>query len=123
MPKTIQESSLSRRSFLMKTATLVGATVAANTISISQAAAQEGPELLNSRMTPVVSGITYQHIGRWEVSRLNHILSVEAPAFTGFKVDYKPALNAVDLFRVTALRQIEWVGGRMLWSGRALNRS
>lgn len=23
----------------------------------------------------------------------------------------------------TALRQIEWVGGRMLWSGRALNRS
>ncbi|MBE7564111.1 hypothetical protein H7F10_14495 [Acidithiobacillus sp. HP-6] len=22
-----------------------------------------------------------------------------------------------------ALRQIEWVGGRMLWSGRALNRS
>lgn len=101
MSKTIQESSLSRRSFLMKTATLVGATVVANTISISQAAAQEGPELLNSRMTPVVSGITYQHIGRWEVSHLNHILSVEAPAFTGFKVDYKPALNAVDLFRVT----------------------
>ena len=23
----------------------------------------------------------------------------------------------------TALRQIEWVGGRMLWSSRALNRS
>jgi hypothetical protein len=27
------------------------------------------------------------------------------------------------LYRKEALRQIEWVGGRMLWSGRALNWS
>ena len=28
-----------------------------------------------------------------------------------------------DGVKIQALRQIEWVGGRMLWSSRALNRS
>ncbi|AEK58713.1 hypothetical protein Atc_2065 [Acidithiobacillus caldus SM-1] len=32
-----------------------------------------------------------------------------------------PSVAVVQALR--ALRQIEWVGGRMLWSGRALNRS
>ena len=95
-----QPNVVSRRSFLMKTATLVSATVVANTVPTAQAAPLEMASRPSQTLMPVTSGITYQHIGRWDVSRLNHILKVEAPAFTGFKVDYKPARNAVDLFRV-----------------------
>jgi pimeloyl-ACP methyl ester carboxylesterase len=50
---------------------------------------------------PVTSGVSYQLIERWDVDRLNHILTVDTPAFSGFQVEYTPARNAVNLFRVT----------------------
>jgi len=100
MNESLQQNVVSRRSFLLKTATLVSAAVAANTVPTAQAAPLEMVSRPKQTLMPIASGVTYQQIGRWEVSRLNHILQVEAPAFTGFKVDYKPARNAVDLFRV-----------------------
>ena len=47
------------------------------------------------------SGITYRQIGRWEVDRLNRILTADAPAFFGVPVAYSPARQAVRLYRVT----------------------
>jgi pimeloyl-ACP methyl ester carboxylesterase len=47
------------------------------------------------------SGAKYELIGRYEVERLNQILTKDTPAFTGLPVAYSPARNAVKLYRVT----------------------
>ena len=48
----------------------------------------------------VSSGMSYAFIGRWDVDRLNQILTVDTPKFFGIKVAYA-ARNAVKLYRVT----------------------
>lgn len=45
--------------------------------------------------------LSYRQIGRWETARLNRILTVDFPAFSGASVTYTPATNAVRLYRVT----------------------
>ena len=49
----------------------------------------------------VSSGISYQPIGRWDVDKLNQILTKDTPAFAGITETYTPATNAVRLYRVT----------------------
>ena len=49
----------------------------------------------------VPSGVTYELIDRWDTDRLNRILQVETPKFSGIPVTYTPARNAVRLYRVT----------------------
>lgn len=49
----------------------------------------------------VSSGISYQLIGRWDVDKLNEILTKDTPAFAGITETYTPATNAVRLYRVT----------------------
>lgn len=49
----------------------------------------------------VTSGVTYEFLARWNVDRLNQILSVDTPKYTDIPVDYTPARNAVLLYRVT----------------------
>jgi hypothetical protein len=49
----------------------------------------------------IASGVRYEPIGRWDVDRLNHILTTDTPAFAGIPVTYTPARNAVTLYRVT----------------------
>ncbi len=49
----------------------------------------------------VASGVTYALIDRWDVERLNKILTVDTPAFSGIGVTYTPARTAVNLYRVT----------------------
>jgi hypothetical protein len=49
----------------------------------------------------VSSGISYMFIGRWDVDRLNQILTADTPKFFGVNVAYTPARNAVKLYRVT----------------------
>ncbi len=53
--------------------------------------------------TPVAvnSGVSYQFIDRWDTAKLNKILTVDTPAFSGISVSYTPAKNAVNLYRVT----------------------
>jgi len=46
-------------------------------------------------------GIRTELIGRWEVDKLNHVLTVEAPEFFGVAPAYTPATNAVRLYRIT----------------------
>jgi pimeloyl-ACP methyl ester carboxylesterase len=45
--------------------------------------------------------VSYQFIQRWDVAKLNQILTTDTPKFFGTKVTYTPAANAVDLYRVT----------------------
>ncbi|WP_210210162.1 alpha/beta hydrolase family protein [Rhodopseudomonas palustris] len=47
------------------------------------------------------SDVSYELIARWDVERLNKILTTDTPAFAGIKVDYTPAVNAVRLYRVS----------------------
>lgn len=49
----------------------------------------------------VATGVQYELIGRWDVARLNQILSTDTPKFAGITVAYTPARNAVKLYRVT----------------------
>ncbi len=48
----------------------------------------------------VSSGVIYTFIGRWDVDRLNQILTVDTPKFFGVNVAYSPARNAVKLYHV-----------------------
>lgn len=49
----------------------------------------------------VSSGVSYELIGRWDIEKLNQILTVDAPKFFTVSVPYTPARNAVRLYRVT----------------------
>ena len=57
----------------------------------------------------VTSGVKYEFLASWDVDRLNHILTIDTPAFGGIPVMYSPARNAVRLYRVTYSSVIpEW---------------
>lgn len=60
----------------------------------------------------VSSGITYEFLGRWDVERLNQILSKDTPQFSGVAVAYTPARNAVRLYRVTYDSMIPELGNK-----------
>jgi len=47
------------------------------------------------------AGVTATLIARWDVARLNRILTTDTPAFSGVPVEYPAARNAVRLYRVT----------------------
>jgi predicted esterase len=47
------------------------------------------------------SGPKYELIGRYDVERLNRILTTDTPAFTGLPVVYTPARHPVKLYRIT----------------------
>jgi pimeloyl-ACP methyl ester carboxylesterase len=49
----------------------------------------------------VASSVQYEFLARWDVDRLNKILTTDMPAFSGVEVSYTPARNAVRLYRVT----------------------
>jgi pimeloyl-ACP methyl ester carboxylesterase len=49
----------------------------------------------------VTSDVSYDFLARWDIDRLNRILTTDTPAFFGLPVAYTPATNAVRLYRVT----------------------
>lgn len=49
----------------------------------------------------VTSGVQYEFLERWDIDRLNRILQIDTPKFSGVAVTYSPAKNAVRLYRVT----------------------
>lgn len=49
----------------------------------------------------VASGVQYEFIGRWDVDKLNKILTEDTPKFFGVTVKYTAARNAVKLYRVS----------------------
>jgi len=58
-------------------------------------------ELTEDGVNEVLSGVSYRFIGQWDVEKLNHILSLDAPKVFGVSPSYAPARNAVNLYRVT----------------------
>lgn len=73
---------------------LVGATLA-------PAAASAQDKLPPQAGVSVTSDIRYELIGRWDVAKLNQILTVDTPKFFGVTMPYTPARNAVRLYRIT----------------------
>ena len=65
----------------------------------SAAIAQDKPQ--PGAPVGVASGVQYEFIARWDVSRLNNILNQEMPKFSGLGVKYTQATNAVNLYRIT----------------------
>lgn len=63
-----------------------------------------------ARAGEIVSGVSYEEIGRWDVDRLNGILTTDAPKFFGAKPAFTPARNAVRLYRVTYASVIPEMG-------------
>jgi len=49
----------------------------------------------------VAGGVRYEFLERWDVARLNTVLTKDIPAFAGIGVSYTPAKNAVKVYRVT----------------------
>ncbi len=49
----------------------------------------------------VTSDVSYQFLARWDVDKLNTILTTDTPKFFGVDVTYTPATNAVNLYRIT----------------------
>lgn len=67
---------------------------------------------------PVSAGVSYELIGRWDVDKLNRILTTDTPAFFGVPVTYTPARNAVKLYRVRYTSVVPERGNRpILTSG------
>ena len=61
------------------------------------------PSARSEDTTPiqVAAGVQYEFIGRYDIDRLNQILTKDTPAFTHVPVTYTPARNAVKMYRVT----------------------
>jgi pimeloyl-ACP methyl ester carboxylesterase len=49
---------------------------------------------------PVTPGVKYQYLGKYDVNRLNKILTTEVAEFSPFKISYPPASYSVKLYRV-----------------------
>ena len=54
-----------------------------------------------ARADDLSPGVSVTFLERWDVDRLNQILTEEMPGFSGLTIDYTPAQNAVRLYRVT----------------------
>ena len=69
--------------------------------ALAQTAAPAPTPPAQSAPIKVSTGVQYELIGRWDVARLNQILTTDTPKFAGITVSYTPARNAVKLYRVT----------------------
>jgi pimeloyl-ACP methyl ester carboxylesterase len=93
----LQAAGSGRRSLVIRAATLLGSAAA---VSIAASDAAQSAEAAAAAPTAVVSGVTYQFLGRWDVEKLNDILTVGTPKFAGVAVAYTSARNAINLYRV-----------------------
>jgi pimeloyl-ACP methyl ester carboxylesterase len=93
--------AFSRRDFAAQAATLLGSAAAASVARAEPAVAAPAGTKTSVSSLPVSSGVTYSPLGRWDVSKLNHVLTVDAPKFFDTSVTYTKARNAVRLYRIT----------------------
>ena len=68
-------------------------------LALSSAASAQPPAAAIAAALP--AGVTATLIARWDVARLNRILTIDMPAFSRIAVEYPAARNAVRLYRVT----------------------
>ena len=62
----------------------------------------------------VTSGVHYELIGRWDVARLNRILTTDTPKFFGGDIAFTQARNAVRLYRITYNSVIPELGNKLI---------
>jgi pimeloyl-ACP methyl ester carboxylesterase len=79
----------------MRATSFISAVTLCGALLVSPAFAQD------STPVNVPSGVRYELIARWDVARLNAILTQDMPKFSGLNISYTPARNAVNLYRVT----------------------
>ena len=82
-------------------AALLATTLTLGLPALAQTAAPVPTAPAASAPIKVSSGIQYELIGRWDVAKLNQILTTDTPTFAGVTVAYTPARNAVKLYRVS----------------------
>ncbi|NBN64902.1 alpha/beta hydrolase [Microvirga tunisiensis] len=80
---------------------LIAAATAALALMVAPAGAVAADTAASAAPVAIGGGISYQLIGRWDVDKLNQILTKDTPAFAGITETYTPATNAVRLYRVT----------------------
>jgi len=66
----------------------------------------------DTQVKTVAGDTRYQWVGRWDVAKLNQILSTDTPEFAGVKVNYTPARQAVNLYRITYSSVVPEKGNR-----------
>lgn len=57
--------------------------------------------LASTARADAIPGVSVTPLGRWDVDRLNEILTKDIPAFSGLTTRFTSAKNAVQLYRVT----------------------
>ncbi|MDU0342628.1 alpha/beta hydrolase family protein [Bosea rubneri] len=62
--------------------------------------------------TRIAGGVEYQLLGRWDVEKLDRILTTDTPVFAGIPVSYSAARNAIRLYRVRYASVIPERGNR-----------
>lgn len=82
-------------------AALLATTLTLGLPALAQTAAPAPTAPTQAAPIRVASGVQYELIGRWDVARLNQILTTDTPKFAGITVAYTPARNAVKLYRVS----------------------
>lgn len=82
-------------------ALLLATTLTLGLPALAQTAAPAPAAPAASAPIKVSSGVQYELIARWDVAKLNKILTTDTPTFAGVTVAYTPARNAVKLYRVS----------------------
>lgn len=80
---------------------LLAATLALGMPASAQQATPSPAAPAQASPIKVSTGVQYELIGRWDVAKLNQILTTDTPKFAGVTVAYTPARNAVKLYRVS----------------------
>ena len=97
MGDAVGATDLGRRGLARTAAGLVGAAAGlAALLPVAKAETKAGAEPL----APLAAGVTYSHVGSWDVAKLNQILTADAPKFFGITVPLSPARSGVALYRV-----------------------
>ena len=78
----------------------------------SEAKPEERSATSSANATRLSNGAQYELIGRYDVARLNQVLTNELAAFTDFPMTYPPARYPVKLYRVTYPSVIPEKGNR-----------
>lgn len=79
----------------------LGAALAPLAVAAPAAAQGTAAPAAASAARALGGGLAYREIARWDAARLNRILTVDMPAFSGVAVTYTPARTGVRLYRVS----------------------
>lgn len=80
---------------------VIGTSIRLAALLLASAFAADIAKAQDKTPVQVTSGVSYEYLDRWDVARLNNILQVDTPKFSGINVTYTPARNAVRLYRIT----------------------